>query len=102
MHTTASPPTNCWQRARSSRLNSTWKCGASLWNHGYQIRKLNQAYFAFYGAYNDIGGGAGGQAGSDPVGPAVAALRAKSATLGDFLNRVAWITSLSQLEQAAK
>jgi hypothetical protein len=73
-----------------------------FWDHGYQIRKLNQAYFAFYGAYNDVEGGATGQAGNDPVGPAVAALRAKSASLGDFLNRVAWITSLTQLQQAAK
>jgi hypothetical protein len=73
-----------------------------FWDHGYQIRKLNQAYFAFYGAYNDVGGGATGQAGDDPVGPAVAALRAKSPSLGAFLNRVAWITSLPQLEQAAK
>jgi hypothetical protein len=73
-----------------------------FWDHGYQIRKLNQAYFAFYGAYNDVGGGATGQAGNDPVGPAVVALRAKSASLGAFLNRVAWITSLTQLERAAK
>ena len=73
-----------------------------FWNHGYQIRKLNQAYFAFYGAYNDVGGGGSGAAGTDPVGPAVAAMRAKSASLGDFLNRIAWMTSLSQVEQAVK
>ena len=73
-----------------------------LWDHGYQIRKLNQAYFAFYGAYNDVGGGAAGQAGNDPVGPAVAALRAKNPTLGSFLNQVAWMTSLTELVQAAK
>ena len=70
--------------------------------HGYQIRKLNQAYFAFYGAYNDVAGGGSGAAGTDPVGPAVAAMRAKSPTLGDFLNKVAWMTSLTQIEQAAK
>ena len=39
--------------------------------NGYYIRKLNQAYFAFYGAYADVPGGA---AGEDPVGPAVRAL----------------------------
>ena len=39
--------------------------------NGYTIRKLNQAYFAFYGAYADVPGGA---AGEDPVGPAVRAL----------------------------
>ena len=42
-------------------------------NNGYFIRRLNQAYFAFYGAYADVPGGA---AGEDPVGPAVRALRA--------------------------
>jgi hypothetical protein len=39
-----------------------------FWENGYQIRRLNQAYFAFYGAYADSPGGA---AGSDPVGEAV-------------------------------
>ena len=39
-----------------------------LWDNGYHIRKLNQAYFAFYGAYADQPGGA---AGEDPVGAAV-------------------------------
>ena len=34
--------------------------------NGYYIRRLNQAYFAFYGAYADVPGGA---AGEDPVGP---------------------------------
>ena len=37
-----------------------------FWQNGYQIRRLNQAYFAFYGAYAD---GGGGEAGQDPVGP---------------------------------
>ena len=27
-----------------------------FWNNGYPIRKLNQAYFAFYGAYADVPG----------------------------------------------
>ena len=43
-----------------------------LWDNGYHIRKLNQAYFAFYGAYADQPGGA---AGEDPVGAAVRLLR---------------------------
>ena len=45
-----------------------------FWDHGYQIRKLNQAYFAFHGAYADQPGGA---AGEDPVGAAVRKLRAQ-------------------------
>ncbi len=65
--------------------------------NGYYIRKLNQAYFAFYGAYADIPGGA---AGEDPVGPAVRALRARSKSLADFINRIAWMTSFDQLKKA--
>ncbi|HUF39686.1 MAG TPA: hypothetical protein VMN57_14270, partial [Anaerolineales bacterium] len=36
-----------------------------LWDNGYRFRKLNQAYFAFYGAYADTAGGA---AVADPIG----------------------------------
>jgi hypothetical protein len=55
---------------------------------GYGIRKLNQAWFAFYGAYNDAPGGAPA-AGNDPVGPAVQALRARSPSVGAFVRAVA-------------
>jgi len=65
--------------------------------NGYYIRKLNQAYFAFYGAYADVPGGA---AGEDPVGPAVRALRAHSKSLADFINRIAWMTSFDELKKA--
>ncbi len=65
--------------------------------NGFDIRKLNQAYFAFHGAYADIPGGA---AGEDPVGPAVRALRAQSRSLADFINRIAWMTSFDQLKKA--
>jgi hypothetical protein len=71
-----------------------------FWDHGYQIRKLNQAYFAFYGAYNDVPGG--GAAGTDPVGPAVQQLRKQSKSLADFLNRIAWLTSFDGLQQELK
>ncbi|MCX7939475.1 MAG: hypothetical protein N2545_08575 [Thermoflexales bacterium] len=64
--------------------------------NGYPIRKLNQAYFAFYGAYNDEPGGAPA-AGDDPIGPAVQRLRAQSASLGDFLRAVASLRSLEDL-----
>lgn len=67
-----------------------------FWENGYQIRKLNQAYFAFYGAYNDApGGGAGGQ---DPIGPAVQDLRRRSDSLASFLNRLSWVTSFEALQ----
>jgi hypothetical protein len=64
---------------------------------GYLIRKLNQAYFSFYGAYADSPGGA---AGEDPVGPAVRALRAQSKSLADFVNTISWMTSFKQLQKA--
>ncbi len=66
-----------------------------FWENGYPIRRLNQAYFAFYGAYADSPGGA---AGKDPVGPVVRAFRQESASLRDFLEQVSWVTSLDQLK----
>jgi hypothetical protein len=68
-----------------------------FWENGYLLRKLNQAYFAFHGAYADVPGGA---AGEDPVGPAVRALREQSASLADFINTISWMTSFEQLQQA--
>lgn len=70
-----------------------------FWEHGYHIRKLNQAYFAFYGAYADQPGGA---AGEDPVGAAVRQLRAESPSLAAFLKRIAWMTSFEQLQRAVE
>ncbi len=67
-----------------------------FWENGYLIRKLNQAYFAFHGAYADSPGGA---AGEDPVGPAVRALREQSDSLADFINTIAWMTSFEELLQ---
>lgn len=68
-----------------------------FWENGYHIRKLNQAYFAFYGAYAEQPGGA---AGEDPVGAAVRALRAQSPSLAAFVKRIAWMSSFEQLERA--
>jgi len=70
-----------------------------FWENGYLLRKLNQAYFAFHGAYADVPGGA---AGEDPVGPAVRALREKSESLEDFINTIAWMTSFDELKQAVQ
>ncbi|HVP21031.1 MAG TPA: hypothetical protein VMS73_04140, partial [Anaerolineaceae bacterium] len=67
-----------------------------LWNHGYLIRKLNQAYFAFNGAYNDEPGG--GAAGEDPIGPAVVKLRQESPSLAAFLYKISQVTSFDQLK----
>lgn len=65
-----------------------------LWENGYRIRKLNQAYFAFYGAYADQ---PGGSAGADPVGAAVRELRTQTASLGQFLQVIASVRSFEQL-----
>lgn len=68
-----------------------------FWENGYLIRKLNQAYFAFYGAYNDTPGG--GAAGEDPVGPAVQAYRGQFDSLADFLRAIAWVDSFAELQE---
>ncbi len=68
-----------------------------LWENGYRIRRLNQAYFAFHGAYADQPGGA---AGDDPVGAAVRELRAGSTGLADFINRMSWMISYTDLQKA--
>lgn len=66
-----------------------------FWENGYAIRKLNQAYFAFYGAYNDEPGG--GAAGEDPVGPAVQAYRAQFDSLAEFIRTIAQVNSYEEL-----
>jgi hypothetical protein len=68
-----------------------------FWENGYLIRKLNQAYFAFHGAYADQPGGA---AGEDPVGAAVRALRDQSPTLAAFINTISWMSSYEDLQRA--
>jgi hypothetical protein len=67
-----------------------------FWQQGYRLRKLNQAYFAFYGAYADQPGGAAG-ATEDPIGDAVRKLRDQSPSLVAFLNHISWMWSLEQL-----
>jgi len=68
-----------------------------FWEHGYQIRRLNQAYFAFHGAYADVPGGA---AGDDPVGEAVRVLWEHSPSPADFLHKMAWMNDYADLLNA--
>lgn len=70
-----------------------------FWENGYRIRKLNQAYFAFHGAYADTPGGTAG-AQEDPVGEAVRTLRSQSPSLAAFINRISWMWSFDQLQNA--
>lgn len=62
--------------------------------HGYAIRKLNQAYFAFHGAYADQPGASG----EDPIGPAVREAFARSPDLHTFVNSLAGVTTLEELQ----
>jgi hypothetical protein len=66
-----------------------------FWAAGYPIRKLNQAYFAFYGGYQGEGGG--GSGGQDPIGPALRDLMAASPNPRDFLLAVRGITTREDL-----
>jgi hypothetical protein len=66
--------------------------------NGYRIRKINQAYFAFYGAYADQPGAAG----RDPIGPNVVALRVYSPTVHQFMERASGILTLDRLVQVVE
>ena len=63
---------------------------------GYNLRRLNQAYFAFHGAYADEPGGA---AGEDPVGAAVRTLWDHSPSPAAFLRAMAWMDSYDDLKR---
>jgi len=67
-----------------------------LWENGYRIRKLNQAYFAFHGAYADAPQGA---AGDDPVGEAVREYWSRLDSPVEFLFRMSWMDKFSDLEK---
>jgi hypothetical protein len=66
-----------------------------FWEHGYRIRRLNQAYFAFHGAYADQPGGA---AGDDPVGAAVRELWERLSSPAEFLRVMAAMSSYEDLQ----
>jgi hypothetical protein len=61
--------------------------------NGYAIRKLNQAYFAFYGGYQDEPGAGG----TDPTGPAIEEMRLLSPDLRAWLQTMRGITTRDQL-----
>ena len=63
---------------------------------GHYIRKLNQAYFAFHGAYADR------PTSISPIGLELKKLRSQSASLKDFLNTVAAMTSRQDLRDSIK
>jgi len=60
-------------------------------SHGYHIRKLNQAYFAFYGSYTYSA------ASVDPLGNQVRTLRMQSSSLKIFLQTASGLSSRQEL-----
>jgi len=63
---------------------------------GYYIRKLNQAYFAFHGTYADR------PTSISPIGVELKELRSQSASLEDFLDTAAVLTSRQDLQDIIK
>ena len=70
-----------------------------FWENGYQIRKLNQAYFAFHGAYADEPFSA---AGRDSVGDDVRLFRERQTSLASFIKKISWMYNYNQLRIAAR
>ncbi|MCI0784423.1 MAG: hypothetical protein J4O00_06465 [Chloroflexi bacterium] len=60
---------------------------------GRYIRRLNQAYFAFYGFYADT------PASIDPIGPKLAALLERAGSPGEFVRQASAITSQADLDR---
>jgi len=61
--------------------------------HGYPIRKLNQAYFAFHGTYATT------SASTDPIGPKLRELRSLIPDLATFMREVQKITRPEDLDR---
>lgn len=68
---------------------------AYFYANGYYFRKLNQAFFAFYGGYQ--AGPVEGVGGGDPIGDAVRAVRAASPSIHDFVVAVRGLTTRDAL-----
>lgn len=65
-----------------------------FWEHGYRIRKLNQAYFAFHGTYAES------PASVSPIGDQLQQFRALSPDLGTFVRTVAGFSSYQEFLEA--
>jgi hypothetical protein len=63
--------------------------------HWHVIRRLNQAFFAFYGTYAD----SPGERGEDPVGPAVVTWFDLCPSIGTFLRTVSQVASFADLQR---
>ena len=68
-----------------------------LAREGFYIRRLNQAYFAFYGSYADNPSASGGV--GQNISERMHQLRTDSATLGDFLWKISAAGDYQQFQQ---
>jgi hypothetical protein len=67
-----------------------------LADNGYDIRKLNQAYFAFYGTYADS------PTSVSPIGADMKKLRSESASLKEFLYKASAMTGPRDLADSVR
>ena len=67
-----------------------------LVENGYNIRKLNQAYFAFHGTYADA------PTSISPIGIELRTLRSQSESLKEFLDTVVVMTSRQDLKETVQ
>ncbi|MDA0269967.1 MAG: hypothetical protein O2919_02930 [Chloroflexi bacterium] len=63
-----------------------------LWEAGVQIRRINQAYFAWFGSY------AARPDTVDPIGAQLREVRERSSSLSEFVERVRGLTSRADVE----
>jgi hypothetical protein len=61
--------------------------------HGYYIRRINQAYFAFYGSYANTPGSI------DPIGPKLQRLRDRAGSVTEFVRLARGLTSEADLDR---
>ncbi|HEX6032099.1 MAG TPA: hypothetical protein VFY90_11775 [Tepidiformaceae bacterium] len=64
-----------------------------LAQHGINIRKINQAYFAFYGTYADT------PQSSNPIGPKIERVWELTGNVGAFLNLMREVENAQELDQ---
>lgn len=66
---------------------------AELNTHGYKVRKINQAYFAFHGSYGES------PSSVSPIARELFELRRRSASVGEFVRSVRGVSSYAQFKQ---
>ena len=62
-------------------------------SHGYQVRKINQAYFAFHGSYGES------PSSVSPIAGELFELRTLSADVGEFVRSVRGVSSYEKFKQ---